>query len=81
MNIQIDEFGFCNLNQIWKDKGLPEKDKPKRWLRLEKTKELIQYYDNFIQRPDLVSEGKSAAYAVNGGNNPGIYANEMLTPD
>lgn len=81
MNIQIDEFGFCNLNQIWKDKSLPEKDKPWRWLRLEKTQELIHYYDTFIQTPNLVSGGKSAAYAINGGNNPGIYANEMLTLD
>lgn len=81
MKIEIDESGFCNLNRIWKDKQLPEKDKPKRWLRLNKTQELIQYYDTFIQRPDLVSETKSAAYAVNGGNNPGIYANEMLTLD
>lgn len=63
------------------DKQLPEKDKPWRWLRLEKTQELIRYYDTFIQTPNLVSGGKSAAYAVNGGNNPGIYANEMLTLD
>lgn len=81
MNMQIDEFGFCNLNRIWKDKSLPEKDKPWRWLRLEKTQELIHYYDTFIQTPNLVSGGKSAAYAINGGNNPGIYANEMLTLD
>lgn len=81
MNIQIDEFGFCNLNQIWKDKGLPEKDKPWRWLRLGKTQELIHYYDTFIQTPNLVSGGKSAAYAINGGNKPSIYANEMLTLD
>lgn len=86
MNIQIDEFGFCDLNEIFRQANLPEHKRPGEWMKRKSTKELVQYVDITIHQVNL-PDGRinnlhpSCCYVVNNGMYKGVFANEILALD
>lgn len=86
MKIQIDEFGFCDLNDIFRQAKLPEHKRPGEWLKRKSTKELIHYVDITIHQVNL-PDGRinnlhpSCCHVVNNGMYKGVFANEILALD
>lgn len=69
--ISINKGGLYCLNDLHKAAGGEEKDKPANWMRLDKTKDLINEYAG-------CSEMSNAISVVKGGRNQGTYACEEL---
>ncbi|MDP8171528.1 KilA-N domain-containing protein [Pasteurella skyensis] len=80
--IALDESGRVSLNVLHKLSGTGKTKQPNNWLRLESTQELIAE----IQSSDLRTGSSDRCsdlciaplVTINGGNNRGTYAHELL---
>lgn len=69
--VSMNKDGLYSLNDFHKAAGGEEKDKPANWLRLDKTKELIQEYAGCSEMSITIS-------VVKGGKNQGTFVCEEL---